>query len=146
MPDLTWDERDEQDEPEKPVGREGEHGEMLFDNKTPIILSDAPWRPPKKPSKDVIEVNLDETWSEMRTEAMGRRVFYYRVWNATKGHEYSTELFEGVRGEPVARCNCPSGVVCKHVKEALKDLLDREPTFGECESTSEFMLGIRGEI
>lgn len=123
------------------TGRETDY--PRFEDKTPLILSSIAWNEPKKPSKDVIEVTLDEAWSEMRTEAMGRRVFYYAVHNATKGHDYACELFEGVEGEPCARCNCPSGVPCKHVKESLWDLLQREPTFGECHSDCDFLEGLR---
>lgn len=115
------------------VKESGPHGEMWFKNKTPFILSEVDYKPPSKKSKDVIEVTLDEVWSEMRTEAIGRRVWYYRTWNATKGHEYSCELFLGIRGEPCGVCNCPSAVVCKHLIESIRDLLLREPSFGERE-------------
>lgn len=126
---------------DKRTGRVTE--EMHFEDKTPLILSECPWKPPKSLLKDKVEVTLDDAWSEMRTEAMGRRMFSYRIWNESKGHEYSCELFEGIEGEPVGRCNCPSATPCKHMIHALKDLLEREPTYGDCQSDCEFMVGVR---
>lgn len=103
-----------------------------FEGKSPFILSQTPWSPPKKKSKDVIAVKLDPIWSEMRTEAMGRRCWHYGVVNETKYHEYQTELFEGINGEPCGVCNCPSGVVCKHLLNSMADLIENHcPEFGE---------------
>lgn len=117
-----------------------------FEDKTPIVLSQVEWREPKKPSTDVIQVSLDDAWSDMRSEAMGRRFFCYSVWNDTKAHQYACELFEGVLGEPCGRCNCPSSVPCKHMKDCLKDLLEREPTFGECFADCEFLVKVREKM
>jgi hypothetical protein len=103
-----------------------------FDGKSPFILSQTPWSPPKKRNRDVITVKHDPIWSDMRTEAIGRRVWSYSVTNETKGSEYSTELFEGISGEPCAVCNCPSSVVCKHLLNAMADLIENHcPEFGE---------------
>lgn len=120
---------------------------LHFDNKTPFILSQIPWKEPKvKKGKkpDTIEVTYDPTWSEMRMEALGgRKCFYFTVWNDTKGHEYITELFEGIRGEPCATCNCVASVCCKHIIECAKEVLvNIDPSFGENEVKSEFMTGL----
>lgn len=107
--------------------RDTEH----FNGKTPHVLNREEWKEPAKKSKDVLTFTLDETWSEMRTQALGRKVFHYHVVNETKGSEYSTEFFEGINGEPCGVCNCPSAVVCKHIKVTLKDLLEnRDEEFG----------------
>lgn len=103
-----------------------------FNDKSPFVLSRTPWSPPKKKSKDVVTVAFDEVWSEMRTEAMGRRAWCYRAINETKGHEYACELFEGISGEPCGVCNCPSSVICKHLLHAIADVVEnRCPEFGE---------------
>lgn len=160
MPDMTYDERDDkfpgEDQEEIPAERDvprwnplrpGDSGQdqegVHYNEKYPFILSKIPFKPPKKKSKDVVEVTMDETWSSMRTEAVGRPVWYYKVWNATKGHEYTVELFEGIQGEPVAWCNCMASVVCKHIIECLLDLLINHcPTFGDKGPRSEFMAGV----
>lgn len=112
--------------------------EMHFNDKTPFILSMEPWREPKKKSKDVISVTLDDTWSQMRTEALGRAVWHYVVLNETKAHQYDTEFFVGIHGEPCAVCNCPSAVVCKHILHAMAHLLANE--------NEEFGLGFESEV
>lgn len=119
-----------------------------FKDKSPLVLSDCLWNPPqaRKRKQDVVEVEFDEIWSDMRTKAAGRRVFFYKAYNVTKHHEYAVELFEGVRSEPCARCTCPSATPCKHVKTALKELLRREPTFGAGGAGSEFMVSIWEEL
>lgn len=116
-----------------------------FEDKSPLILSDWPWKPPKTLGKDKVEVTIDEIWSEMRAEGMGRPFYVYAVESVSKGHSYSCELFEGVKGEPCGRCNCPSSIPCKHLIHSIKDLLQRHPEFGEAESLSDFMVGI-GEL
>lgn len=108
-------------------------GYPQFHDKSPFILSEVRWSPPKKKSKDVITVTYDEAWSEMRTEALGdgRRAWCYNAVNETSGHEYATELFEGISGEPCGVCVCPSGVVCKHLLHSIADVLaNHEPEFG----------------
>ena len=150
MPEFLPSEYDDQVFPDEYAKKEKLEGEMQadgaihFNDKTPFILSEQPWSVPKKPNKDVIAVTLDETWSEMRTEALGRKVYYFKVYNETKAHEYTTELFEGINGEPVGRCICPAAVPCKHIKTCLRVLLERyDPTFGQAEKNSEFMVGMR---
>ena len=122
-------------------------GEIHFDNKQPFILSREPYRVPKprgRKTPDVLVIKLDETWSEMRTEALGRKVWYFQVYNETRGSQYSTELFEGINGEPCGNCNCPAAVVCKHIINCCLEVLTKhDPQFGEREKNSEFMVGLR---
>jgi hypothetical protein len=116
-----------------------------FNDKSPFGLHVLAWSEPKKPSRDVISFEFDEAWSEMRTEALGRPVWSYKVTNETKGSGYATEFFEGIYGEPLGVCNCPSSVPCKHIKNTLKDLLEnRCPEFGErAMIEGDFMLRVR---
>lgn len=118
-----------------------------FDDKQPFILSREPYSPPKprgRKTPDVLRVTMDEVWSEMLTEQLGRCCYYFNVFNETRGSEYQTKLFEGVQGEPCAVCNCPAAVPCKHILRCLMHvLLTVNPKFGEVEKGSEFMVGIR---
>lgn len=122
-------------------------GTVHFDDKEPFILSREPWDPPKprrKSQPDTLSCQLDEAWSQMRTEQLGRPVFYFKVRNLTSDTEYTTELFEGVMGEPCGNCNCPSAKVCKHIIQCLIQVLTRwMPTFGEAEERSQFMVGLK---
>lgn len=157
MPDMTrdeWDDKvfpDEYAKKDKLEGARQPDGALHFNGKTPFILSREPWRTPKKKKgkDDMIVVTLDPVWSEMRTEAVGRPVYYFQVYNETKAHGYTTELFEGVRGEPCANCNCPASVVCKHIISCLcKVLREVNPEFGSSEKGSEFMvmLGLERQL
>ena len=160
MPEFTPDEYDDAVFPDEYRGKREKHklegavqpdGALHFNGKTPFILSQEPWRTPKKKKAkdDVLSVTMDETWSQMRTEALGRPVYYFQVYNETKAHGYTTELFEGIRGEPCANCNCPAAVVCKHIISCLiKVLKDVNPEFGSSERDSEFMatLGLEHKL
>lgn len=115
-----------------------------FDNKSPFILSETDWRVPKSKKKpDTLSCRYDEIWSGMRMEALGGRpCFYFNVLNETKQHTYQTELFEGVRGEPCAVCNCPAAVVCKHILLCLRRVLDdHDPDFGSAFRDCDFFRG-----
>jgi hypothetical protein len=117
---------------------------MHVKNKTPFVLSNEPWKPPKRPSKDILEATYDEAWSEMRSEFLhGRKVFYFHVENMSTGSEYSTELFEGLNGEPCAVCICPSAVPCKHIKNCVRKVISEiDPTFGEQYHQTDWMLNV----
>lgn len=88
-------------------------------------------------SKDEICVALDEDFTALRSGRAERPVYVYYVTNKTNEHEYTVELLEDDLGRPCAWDNCrsarglPEWSGCKHVKAALKDLLQRVPTFGE---------------
>lgn len=115
-----------------------------FNGKSPFILSRQEWKEPAKKSKDVLALKLDEVWSEMRTQALGRKVFHFHVVNETKGSEYATELFEGINGEACGVCNCPSSVVCKHIKDCVREVLTNvDEEFGSSATLEgDFMLRV----
>jgi hypothetical protein len=110
-------------------------------DKTPFVLSAMAWREPS--ASDRLKALYDPHWSDMRSEALGRRLWYWRVENLDKpGHDYTVELFEGVNREPCAACSCIAYVVCKHILEALVWTLDIEPTFGQDFRHTGFMTGL----
>jgi hypothetical protein len=84
-------------------------------------------------SKDVIDVHYEEDWTAMRSGRAGKPIYCYHVTNKTNEHEYDVELLEDDNGEPCAWDNCLSArdVACKHIRAALKDLLQRQPEFGQ---------------
>lgn len=99
--------------------------------KLPRPLTVEALEPSKSP--DVIEVSYEEDWTALRSGRAGRPVYCYHASNRTNGHEYDVELMEDDEGVPHAWNNCVASpeVPCKHIKAALKDLLQRVPTFGE---------------
>jgi hypothetical protein len=84
----------------------------------------------KSQSKDEIRVTYADDFTALRSGRAGKPIHVYFTENLTNGHEYWVELQE-VDDEPHGYCECPAGVTCKHLKHALEDLMQREPSFGQ---------------
>jgi hypothetical protein len=69
-------------------------------------------------------------WSAMRSGHSEREIFAYSV-RSDSGNIYETEIFLSDRNTICGFCGCPARLICRHLKAALADLLERVPTFGE---------------
>jgi len=85
-------------------------------------------------SDDKLELTFLIDWSAMRSAHSEREVFAYEV-KSDSGNTYETEIFLSDLGTICGFCNCLASEMgkrkCRHVKAALKDLLQRVPEFGQ---------------
>lgn len=80
-------------------------------------------------SDDKLVLTYQPDWSAMRSTHSEREVFAYET-KSDSGNTYETELFISDLKTMCGYCSCPARVVCRHLKSALAELLERKPDFG----------------